>query len=177
MIRNECVVVQQNQSFFIHKKDYTQQFSHVYNLRLNQMKPNLKIEVNNKWGDLKILEKIIDSENDNEATDEYVLIGTIFKQMYQRNSVLDEFKESMNGLNSVALGVTNFSSPVSCLFSSFSFLFFQQDDSLVLEDDSGRINLLGITPEQISSMFVTGVVVALKGRECTLGEFMVICLF
>lgn len=65
------------------------------------------------WGeDIKVLDKIIDSETnmDEEDTAEYIIIGTIYKEMAMRTSVLDEFKDSADVKTSNSTG--NFSSPV-----------------------------------------------------------------
>lgn len=67
------------------------------------------------WGeDVKVLDKIIDSEanveEDEESTAEYVIIGTIYKEMALRSSVLDEFRDATD--IKVANVGDNFSSSV-----------------------------------------------------------------
>ena len=49
--------------------------------------------------------------------------------------------------------------------------FVHEDDNLVLEDESGRVNLKGsvLSP----SVYVTGNVVALHGKETSAGDFLV----
>lgn len=49
----------------------------------------------------------------------------------------------------------------------------EQNDTLLLEDESGRIALGGVLATHVQSL-VTGVCVALKGRESTLGTFQVL---
>jgi len=46
-----------------------------------------------------------------------------------------------------------------------------QDDSLLLEDESGRIKLLGL--EAVVPLFVTGIVIAVRGRVTEKGAFQV----
>jgi len=75
------------------------------------------------WGeDVKVLDKIIDSEanveEDEESTAEYVIIGTIYKEMALRSSVLDEFRDATDV--KVANVGDNFSSSVGIMSSSSS---------------------------------------------------------
>jgi hypothetical protein len=49
----------------------------------------------------------------------------------------------------------------------------EQDDSLVLEDESGRISLIGAPIQTAVSQLVTGVVLAVRGTVDDLGLFTV----
>lgn len=72
--------------YLLGHKDFSPQFSHVYNNRLTTMKSQLQKRAVQKWGsDFPILSKIIDSES---QEGECIIIGTIFKDMKQRNSVM-----------------------------------------------------------------------------------------
>jgi len=55
-----------------------------------------------KWGVHPILPKIIDIETTVDSEKEYILIGTIYKEMILRGSVLDEFKEN-NGITGMVV--------------------------------------------------------------------------
>lgn len=50
-----------------------------------------------------------------------------------------------------------------------------QSDTIVLEDETGRIAITGAL-EALKHSLVTGVVMALKGKEVSLGEFEVISI-
>jgi DNA polymerase delta subunit 2 len=130
---------------------------------------------------LPLLDKIIDSESlleplpasekgseskGQEMAQECVLIGTLYKEMTLRGSVLDEFKET----NGISGGVQSLHDIASL------------DDALVLEDESGRVGLQ-LSTSNSSSMalkglraeaLVTGVACAVRGRiDDTSGQFHV----
>eukprot|EP01035_Chromulina_nebulosa_P038783 gene38783-52386_t len=154
-------------------KAYALQYNVIYRKRLAQISPMLRYQVYRAWGvETKILDRIIDAENaDSDASMEYVLIGTLFKDMSLRGSILDEFRES-NGL----------SAGVQSMHNNLS----STTDSLVLEDGSGRVSL-GIGAALVVGEIVTGVTVtysalcyenvAVRGRvsseEGSLGIFQV----
>lgn len=159
--RVQVEVESKNDRFVIDTKNYSQQYSPFYNRRLAAMGTTLRQGASRKWGDAApILTKIIDSEimdlADGEKPKECVLIGTLFKEMKQRGSVLDAFQES-NGLSALPQAPGNISA---------------ESDFLVLEDDSGRIALGGSILSHVGEL-TTGIVVAVKGCERTLGTFEV----
>ena len=135
--------------FVVDKKDYHQQFCHMYSRRLDQMRPLLKKSVDDAWNlvanDLHILDKIIDSETHLEK--DCVLIGTIYKEMELKPSILDEYKEINGAMGGVVREKKNFAS---------------RNDVLILEDDSGRTRLKGL--EAIIPTLVTGITIAVRGR-------------
>jgi len=133
--------------FIIKKKQYTQ-YNKIYNNRLSLMRPLLKHEAVRKWGSeiggekLIFTDKIIEAESNMGQI--CVLIGTLYKEMALKPSVLDEFKEYSSVHGEVK--------PYNISSSS---------DSLLLEDDSGRVTLRGMEP--VTSSLVTGIIAALKG--------------
>lgn len=137
---------------------YNNQFSIFYAARLTTISPTLRIDSQKKWGDdVHILPKIIDSEVEtNNLSTECILIGTLYKEMHLRSSILDEFKD-INGLSGIVQSFQNIAS---------------SDDFVVLEDDSGRIGLCGIIEDLVPSL-VTGIIIALKGKICGTGMFQV----
>ena len=137
---------------------YSNQFSIFYAARLNTIAPILKVEAARKWGDsVHIVSKIIDSEVENSSlSSECILIGTLYKEMHLRSSILDEFKD-INGLSGIVQSFQNIAS---------------NDDFVVLEDDSGRIGLCGVIDDLVPSL-VTGIIIALKGKICGTGMFQV----
>lgn len=117
---------------------------------------------------------------------ECVLIGTLCKQMPKRPSVLDEYKDATLFQPSKAIDNFVISSEVFFFHSKYFLLsilatnpdFIRvcivnfQDDTLILEDETGRISLSGDIVRLVGSL-VTGVVIAVKGKEKTLGDFQV----
>ena len=137
---------------------YSNQFSIFYAARLNTISPTLKESARRKWGDeVHIVPKIIDSEVEStNLSSECILIGTLYKEMHLRSSILDEFKD-INGLSGVVQSFQNIAS---------------NDDFVVLEDDSGRIGLCGSIEDLVPSL-VTGIIIALKGKIYGTGMFQV----
>eukprot|EP00253_Pinus_taeda_P027511 PITA_27511 len=78
----------------------------------------------------------------------------MYKQMQLKPSIIDEYSKERS--------ITPIAQPHN---------FMHPDDYLILEDDSGRVKLAGnmLSP----STYVTGVVVALHGKESTDGDFYV----
>lgn len=82
------------------------------------------------------------------------MIGTLYKQMQLKPSILDEYAKERS---------------VAPLVSVHNFM--HANDHLILEDESGRVKLVG---ENVSAKsYVTGVVVAVYGQEGSDGEFLV----
>ena len=123
------------------------QFNSLYLARLQQMRPLMMAVAKKRWEqsstDLYFTEKIIDCET--LEGKECVLVGTLYKEMELKPSVLDEFKE-LGAINVNVKPIEKYSSP---------------NDFLLLEDESGRVRLIGL--ENYMGTFVTGVMVALRG--------------
>ncbi len=118
------------------------------------MAQNVRLQASVKWPGVPILDKVIDSEN--QETRECVLVGTIYKELALRGSVLEEFKAN-NGLSASAQSLNNICS---------------ENDILIMEDESGRVALAGeILP--LSKSLVTGLVMGVKGSILESGEFSV----
>lgn len=131
----------QSHKFHIKAKDYNPQYCHIYSLRLKMMNERMRALAVQKWGhDVPILSRIIDSETKDQTQHECVVIGTVFKEMLLRGSVLDEFKEH-NGISGGVQPLHNFSS---------------KDDYLILEDDTGRVGLGGDLMNGLAPYTVTG---------------------
>jgi len=77
--------------------------------------------------------------------------------MLLRSFLLDEFKDS-NGLSGIVQSFQNIAS---------------NDDIIVLQDDSGRIELCGVIEEIILQSLVIGIIIALKGKVSSTGMFQV----
>lgn len=82
------------------------------------------------------------------------MIGTLYKHMQLKPSILDEYSKERS--------IVPLVSPQN---------FVHPNDYLILEDESGRVKLMG---EKVSSeSYVTGVVVAVCGQEGRDGDFLV----
>lgn len=114
---------------------YHSQYAPLYLTRLRQMKAVLKQHVGPN-----ITERIINLKEGSTST----VVGTLYKQMPLLPSVLEEYAKER-----AILPHPNKASYIS------------EQDSLFLEDESGRISLVGVCLD-ISNL-VTGMVVAVKG--------------
>ncbi|CBJ32730.1 conserved unknown protein [Ectocarpus siliculosus] len=146
------------QRFIVKKKSFTQQFSHVYNKRLLALKGAVRQAAEKRWGKegegggVKFVDRLVNMREG----DEWVVIGTTYKAMKLRPSILNEFREDRGISMAVVAPVGSFTS---------------EDDSLVLEDESGRVSISG--PGIQSSSLVSGLVIAVKGTVTASGEMLV----
>lgn len=140
-----------SQCFRLPAKDYTKQFAHLYLARLNKMKDCLLKRVSQKWGDNVPVLKL--SDLNETATDECVIIGTLYKKQTLKPNVLKEISEELKLVPQ----------PQHTHFVSDS-------DELILEDELQRIPLHGNIDVH---NHVTGTVVAIKGLPMTNGMFQV----
>lgn len=119
------------------QKAYNQQFSHVYVNRLLQ----LRAAVAQRVGvGARVLPKIIDLSDG----DECVIIGTALKVLHAKPNLFDALLSED--------GVT----PIEQLGRSLA----SDDDQLILEDESGRVELVG---DVDVGRLVTGVVLGVRG--------------
>ena len=134
--------------FALDKKIYGQ-FFQLYFQRLMLLLPRLKESVARRWPGGPPHVKILDLKEGEEC----VVMGTLYKDMKLKPSILDEYVKDA-GLGSAETSAAKFVS---------------DDDSLVLEDEGARVKLVG--PAANVDEFVTGVVLAAKGRVIANGEF------
>jgi DNA polymerase delta subunit 2 len=137
------------------QKSYAQQFSHIYVSRLQQLRDVVAVQVQQKTaGRVPVLAKVIDLKADGR---ECVLIGTLLKVLENKPDLFD------------ALASEAAVSPIEKLQTSLA----SEDDELLLEDESGRVQLVG---DVDVARLVTGVVLGVRGRvpkEGTGGQFFV----
>ncbi|CAI5741317.1 unnamed protein product [Peronospora destructor] len=143
------------QRFVLKQKSYAQQFSHIYVSRLQQLRDVVAVQVQQQTsGQVALLSKVIDLKADSH---ECVVIGTLLKILGDKPDLFDALTSEE--------GVT----PIEELLKPLA----TKDDELVLEDESGRVQLVG---KINAAMFVTGVVLAVRGRvplDGTGGKFCV----
>ncbi|KAE9598289.1 putative DNA-directed DNA polymerase [Lupinus albus] len=149
--RLQCSYASLDESFEISKESYRgQQYSHIYYARLNLMRSLLYSLVSN-WKPFSPVCPVLELEEGKEC----VIIGTLYKHMKLKPRVLDEYSKEKSTIPLVK-----------------PHNFIHSDDYLILEDEKGRVKLGGnfISP----SVYATGVVVALHGKESGAGDFLVL---
>ncbi|GMH40842.1 hypothetical protein BSKO_08746 [Bryopsis sp. KO-2023] len=137
------------QRFVVTDKGSDHQFAQTYFCRLNQLAPSTASAAQKKWPDAQVV-KILDVKEKKEA----VVIGTLFKEMKLKPSVLDEYT-SERGVKS-DLGRVSLCS---------------EDDTMALEDGNARMALTG--NGLVIEKLVTGVVLAVRGAQQKNGCFNV----
>lgn len=133
-------------------KDELVQYATFYYQRLNSLKPQVLDAAQAKWRGAKT--KYMDNILDIKAQDDTVIIGTLFKEMAKKPCVL----QNLLGVLQVAKVGENYCS---------------DEDTLVIEDSSGRIK---VKPDEENFKihdFVTGSIVALRGHADLNGLFII----
>nr|CAH8823318.1 unnamed protein product [Trichobilharzia regenti] len=143
-------------SFSFHR-----QYTQIYLARLASAKPVLSKLAEHKWTSAGRSHFPIRSLADLNANEMCVIIGTVFKEMRLKPSVLRDIAvmETDNVGSENHLASTDIQSMVRLT---------SDDDSLYLEDEVQRINLC--LPSKMSKLWlpanlITGIVVAVLGRE------------
>ncbi|CAH0478164.1 unnamed protein product [Peronospora belbahrii] len=125
------------QRFVLKQKSYAQQFSHIYVSRLQQLRDVVTVQVQQQTGGrVSVLSKVIDLKADSY---ECVVIGTLLKILGAKPDLFDALASEA--------GVT----PIEYVRKPLA----TENDELLLEDESGRVQLVGNIN---ASTFVTGVV-------------------
>lgn len=124
------------------QKSYNQQFSHIYVSRLQLLRDAVVRRIEEEVPGSRVLSKIIDVK---EGDVDLIIVGTLLKELSAKPDVFA-------ALTSEA-GLTPIEQTQPQLAS--------EDDQLLLEDESGRVELVGDIP--IAQMS-TGVVLGVRGR-------------
>lgn len=150
MLRKQALYTPQDECFDLRSQKYKgQQYSHLYYCRLHKLRELLTALAQQRWPKSRV-RTILGLEEGEEC----IVIGTLYKQMQLKPSILDEYAKERS---------------VAPLVSVHNFM--HANDHLILEDESGRVKLVG---ENVSAKsYVTGVVVAIYGQEGSDGEFLV----
>ncbi|CAE7184639.1 unnamed protein product [Rhizoctonia solani] len=134
------------------QKHYGQQFDTVYAARLNQLRPALLENAQQTWGKRKVphVPRVLDVVKGQQC----YIIGTVYMDMPLKANVLEDIAQDH------ALAMI----PIQSKRTS-------DKDSVMLEDESGRVGLIGdiLAKERL----VTGVNIAVLGSETDSGEFQV----
>ncbi|WCJ34011.1 DNA polymerase delta small subunit [Euphorbia peplus] len=134
-----------------HNETYRgQQYSQIYFARLHMMRTLLYSLVPHWKPNLPVC-TVLQLEEGKEC----IIVGTLYKHMKLKPCILDEYSKERSAVPLVK-----------------PHNFMHPDDHLVLEDESGRVKLGG---EKLSpSIYVTGNIVALHGKETGAGDFLVL---
>jgi DNA polymerase delta subunit 2 len=143
-------------------KNYLQQFSDIYFLRLAKLKPSVEASAKDAWEGFEIagepaqkVERVLDVRQGQLCW----VAGTIYMDLALKPNILDELSKE----HWVA-GPP----PRQSYFSS------TDDIQVMLEDESGRLRLAGASLRK--NLLVTGVIVAVLGTENADGDFDVLDL-
>ncbi|XP_038906225.1 DNA polymerase delta small subunit isoform X2 [Benincasa hispida] len=149
--RKQCTYEILDEQYKIQKETYKgQQYSHIYFARLHLMRTILHSLVS-KWKPHLPVCTVLGLEEGKEC----VIVGTVYKHMKLKPTILDEYSKERSA--NPLVRPHNFMHP---------------DDHLVLEDESGRVKLSGAV--LLPSVYVTGIVLALRGKETCVGDFLVL---
>ncbi|XP_050226360.1 DNA polymerase delta small subunit [Mercurialis annua] len=140
-----------DETFMMQNETYRgQQYSQIYFARLHLMRTLLYSLVPH-WKSHVPVCTVLGLEEGKEC----IIVGTLFKHMKLKPCILDEYSKERSAVPLVK-----------------AHNFMHADDHLVLEDESGRVKLGGdMLPP---SAYVTGLVVALHGKETDAGDFQVL---
>ncbi|KAL9002294.1 MAG: hypothetical protein Q9188_004769 [Gyalolechia gomerana] len=141
-------------------KHYQQQYSDVYFIRLAKLKPAVEAIADGEWKDFEIAGEIVrrvDRVLDVRQGELCWVAGTVYMDMPLKPNILDDISKDHW---------------ISAPPPREKYLSLTGEDQIFLEDESGRVRLIG-TPLQLS-MLVTGCIVAAMGTENANGEFDVI---
>ncbi|KAG5555533.1 hypothetical protein RHGRI_006245 [Rhododendron griersonianum] len=148
--RKQSVYQFLDEGFKIQKEMYRgQQYSQIYFARLHLMRTLLYSLLPNWKPHLPVC-TVLGLEEGKEC----IVVGTLYKHMKLKSTILDEYSKERSAAPLVK-----------------PHNFIHPDDQLILEDESGRVKLRGNV--LLPSVYVTGIVVALHGKETGAGDFWV----
>jgi DNA polymerase delta subunit 2 len=148
--RVTCPYAPASMRFRLKERKFKTQYAHVYFCRLNVLRKSVEDTAKKLWGEDIVIRKLVDVKVEQEVC----IVGTTFKEMSLKPSILKEISDAHNLLP----------------FPAKKRKYVSPTDKLVLEDESQRITLTGNIPTQD---LITGIIMAVKGYEMTDGQFHV----
>ncbi|KAG5983236.1 hypothetical protein E4U55_000460 [Claviceps digitariae] len=143
------------------QRSYKQQYGDMYFLRLTKIKPAVEQVASSSWQgtviggeEVKQVERVLDVRQGDLCW----VAGTVYMDMPLKPNILEDVSKDKW-----------ISAPISTQQTYFSP---DGSDQVMLEDDSGRIRLVGDLLQTIP--LVTGCIIAVMGTENSSGEFEVI---
>ncbi|KAI8998845.1 DNA polymerase alpha/epsilon subunit B-domain-containing protein [Trametes punicea] len=146
-------------SFIIREKDrtYRHQYANIYFVRLRELRKHVEERAKKRWNEIAGNPPFVPRVLDVEKGQLCFIIGTVYMDMPLKPNVLEDVARDR-------------SIPAPPPREKF----YSDDDSVMLEDESGRISLVG---ERIrSACLVTGVILGVLGIETHNGDFEVVDL-
>ncbi|TVY93109.1 DNA polymerase subunit delta [Lachnellula willkommii] len=142
------------------EKHYQQQFADIYFLRLTKLKPAVERIASDAWEDFQIagetverVDRVLDVRQGKLCW----VIGTIYMEMPLKPNILDDISKDHW---------------ISAPPPRQKYLSPSGDDLIMLEDESGRLRLIGSAMS--NEMLVTGCIIAVMGTENANGDFEVV---
>ncbi len=161
LTRLESSLSEDNDDFVVaaKQKSYTQQYANIYFLRLSILKDIVLEQANSRWDGIQMLQqtaKLTDRVLDVRQGELTWIVGTIYMDMHLKPNILEDL--SAEKLVTGAIPKSKWRDP--------------RQDSIQLEDESGRLSLIGhkIAEETLC----TGIVIAVLGSETQSGDFEVV---
>ena len=135
-----------------------QAYASLYFSRLGELRERVEAAAALRWGAAALEGQVKTLDADAEAT-EVVVVGTLYKDMQKKPSIMDELTRDVLAERP--------DSDERCALK-----YFGPDDTLVVEDDSGRL-VLKLPPALADAVLVTGMVLAVRGQLNSVGELVV----
>ncbi|GAA5914516.1 hypothetical protein JCM5296_003057 [Sporobolomyces johnsonii] len=142
-------------------KEFAKQYANLYWLRLVVLRKRVEEQARRRWGDGKLegvstppqhVKRLLEVENGKLC---YV-IGTVYVDMPLKPNVLEDLARDHHIV----------APPTRRKYHSDS-------DEIMLEDESGRVRLVGQKVADAAGTFVTGTIIAALGAETASGDFEV----
>ncbi|KAL6946881.1 hypothetical protein ACO0QE_001734 [Hanseniaspora vineae] len=147
----ESTLINNENPFYLpyNNRVYDKQFFKLYQYRLNVLRKRVYDKAYQKWGDQHpYMNKVLDIEYGSVCWS----IGAIYCEMKYKPDVLEEVSNDVYGSPDL---ITKYSD--------------EQNDEIMLEDESGRVLL-----KNLNKKFVTGTVIGVLGQENDDGDFEVL---
>ncbi|KAJ7470530.1 DNA polymerase alpha/epsilon subunit B-domain-containing protein [Mycena latifolia] len=136
-------------------KSYKHQYANIYFIRLRLLRDVVEEKARQRWQGIKGNPVLVPKVLEVEKSQLCYIVGTVYMDMPLKPNVMEDIARD----NSIP--------PPPPLPK-----FYSADDSVMLEDESGRIQLVG---ERVTgARLVTGVIIAALGIETPTGEFEVV---
>ncbi|KAF8212477.1 DNA polymerase alpha/epsilon subunit B-domain-containing protein [Mycena galopus ATCC 62051] len=136
-------------------KSYKHQYANIYFVRLRILRDVVERRARERWHDIKGNPILVPKVLEVEKSQLCYIVGTVYMDMPLKPNVMEDIARD----NSIP--------PPPPLAK-----FYSPDDHIMLEDESGRIQLVG--ERVVGARLVTGVIIAALGIETPNGEFEVV---
>ncbi|KAJ7273479.1 DNA polymerase alpha/epsilon subunit B-domain-containing protein [Mycena haematopus] len=136
-------------------KSYKHQYANIYFVRLRILRDVVEQRARERWHSIKGNPVLVPKVLEVEKSQLCYIVGTVYMDMPLKPNVMEDIARD----NSIP--------PPPPLAK-----FYSPDDNIMLEDESGRIQLVG--ERVVAARLVTGVIIAALGIETPNGEFEVV---